>query len=74
MCSSDLSAAEIAVLESFLPRQLGEAEIEAKVRACLEAHPELNHAGKLTGVLKKELGDLADGKALNAVCRRVLEG
>ena len=65
---------EIAVLESFLPAQLSEADLEAKIRAYLAEHPDVNHAGKLTGAMKKELGDAADGKVLNAVCRRVLEG
>jgi hypothetical protein len=32
----------------------------------------MNHAGKLTGAMKKELGDLADGKVLNEICRKVL--
>jgi len=63
---------EIAVLEEFLPKQLSEADLEARVRAYLAEHPEVNHAGKLTGALKKELGDLADGKALMDVCKRVL--
>lgn len=63
---------EIAVIEEFLPKQLSEADVEAKVRAYLAEHPEMNHAGKLTGALKKELGDAADGKVLNDVCRRVL--
>lgn len=65
---------EIAVLEEYLPVQLSETAIETKVRAYLAEHPEINHAGKLTGALKKELGDVADGKILNDVCRRVLEG
>jgi len=65
---------EIAILEEFLPQQLDEAALEAHVRAYLAEHPEINHAGKLTGALKKDLGDRADGKMLNEVCRRVLEG
>ena len=65
---------EMVILEEFLPRQLSERDVEAKVRAYLAEHPEVNHAGKLTGMMKKELGDLADGKVLNEVCRRVLEG
>lgn len=63
---------EIAVLEEFLPQQLSREDIEAKVRAYLGEHPEVNHPGKLTGALKKELGDSADGKLLNEVCRAVL--
>lgn len=65
---------EISVIEEFLPRQLSEADIEAKVRTFLAEHPDMNHAGKLTGAVKKELGDAADGKVLNEVCRRVLGG
>jgi uncharacterized protein YqeY len=63
---------EIRVLEEFLPRQLSEAEVEAKVRAYLAEHPDLNHAGKLTGAMKKELGETVDGKVLNEVCRKVI--
>jgi len=64
--------AEIAVFEEFLPKQLSEEELEARVRAYLAEHPDLNHPGKLTGALKKELGPLADGKMLNDICRKVL--
>jgi uncharacterized protein len=63
---------EIDVIESFLPKQLDEAALEARVRAFLADNPGLDHPGKLTGALKKELGDLADGRMLNEVCRRVL--
>ena len=64
---------EIKTLESFLPKQLDEAALEAKVRTYLEANPAINHPGKLTGALKKELGESVDGKMLNEVCKRVLE-
>jgi len=65
---------EIAVLEEFLPKQLGAAQLEEKIRAYLAEHPEINHAGKLTGAIKKELGDLADGKMLIELCTKVLGG
>ncbi len=64
---------EIKVLEEFLPQQLSADQVEEKVRAYLADHPDINHAGKLTGALKKELGDTADGKLLNEICRKVLE-
>ena len=64
---------EIRILEEFLPQQLAADQIEEKVRAYLAEHPEIDHAGKLTGALKKELGDQADGKLLNEICRKVLE-
>ena len=64
--------AEIAILNEFLPQQLSAEQVEDRVRAYLAEHPDLNHPGKLTGAMKKELGDLADGKTLNDVCRKVL--
>ncbi|MBN2310762.1 MAG: GatB/YqeY domain-containing protein, partial [Candidatus Hydrogenedentes bacterium] len=66
--------AEIGIIEAFLPQQLTPEQTEEKVRAYLAEHPEINHAGRLTGALKKELGDQVDGKTLNDVCRKVLEG
>ena len=63
---------EIHIFEEFLPKQLSAEDVEAKVRTFLAEHPEMNHAGKLTGAMKKELGDLADGKILNEVCKKVL--
>ena len=68
----EATRAEIAILEGFLPQQLSEADLEAKVRAYLESNPEINHAGRLTGAMKKELGDAADGKMLNIICQKVL--
>ncbi len=65
---------EIAVLEEFLPRQLTPEQLEQRVRDYLAEHPDVNHAGKLTGALKKELGDLADGKLLSDICAQVLAG
>ena len=64
---------EIAVIEEFLPKQLSSDDIEKRVREFLATHPDMNHAGKLTGAMKKELGDLADGRMLNEICRKVLE-
>lgn len=63
---------EIAIIREFLPQQLSADEIEARVRAYAAAHPEVDHPGKLTGAMKKALGDAADGKLLNEICRKVL--
>lgn len=70
---ADKTMREIAIIEEFLPQQLDAAAIEAKVREYLDANPDVNHPGKLTGAMKKELGDLVDGKVLNEVCRKVLD-
>ena len=65
---------EIEVLEGFLPKQLSEEQVMERVKAYLAENPDVNHPGKLTGAIKKELGDEVDGKMLNAVCRAALEG
>ncbi len=74
LAEAEAARQEIAIIEEFLPRQLSAEELEARVRAYLAEHPETNNPGKLTGAMKKELGDLADGKILNDVCRKVLNG
>lgn len=63
---------EIATIESFLPKQLSREDLVARVKAYLADHPDIDGAGKLTGAMKKELGDLADGKMLNEVCREAM--
>ncbi len=65
---------EIAVIEEFLPQQMGRDEVIQRVKQYLAEHPEINHAGKLTGIMKKELGERVDGKLLNEVCRELLGG
>lgn len=69
---AELSRNEIAILESFLPQQLSKEALTDKVRAYLAENPDINHPGRLTGAMKKELGDAADGKMLNEVCQEVL--
>jgi uncharacterized protein YqeY len=64
---------EIALIETFLPQQLTPEQLEEKIRAYLAEHPEISQPGPLTGALKKALGDTADGKQLNQLCRKVLE-
>lgn len=64
--------AEIAVLEEFLPKQLTPEAVEQAIRAYLAEHPEITHAGKLTGIIKQQLGDQADGKVINELCRKAL--
>lgn len=65
---------EIAIIEEFLPKQLSREEVVEKVKKYLEEHPEVNHPGKLTGIMKKELGELVDGKLLSEVCNELLSG
>lgn len=65
--------AELAVLEEFLPAQMSEAEIEAKVKEKLAASPvDPTQKGIFVGQMMKELGGSADGATVKAVVDRLL--
>ncbi len=65
---------EIAVIERFLPKQLGEAEIREKVQAAITetgaAGPQ--DMGKIMGVATKQLAGQADGKVISAIVKELL--
>jgi uncharacterized protein YqeY len=64
---------ELTILESFLPAQMSEAEIEAKVKAKLEAEPiDASKKGQFVGMMMKELGSTADGAVVKAVVDRLI--
>lgn len=65
---------EIAVIEKFLPAQLSEAELQQAVAAIIA---ELGAAGpqdmgKVMGVASKQLAGKADGKAVAATVKELL--
>ncbi len=66
--------AELAVLESYLPRQLTAEEIESRAQAVIE---ELKAVGQvdLGTVMRRMMADLkgrADGRLVNQIVRRLL--
>jgi hypothetical protein len=64
--------AELAVIEEFLPAQMTEAEIEAKVAAKLAESPlDPTKKGQFVGTMMKELGSTADGAMVKAVIDRL---
>ncbi len=63
---------ELAVLEEFLPAQMSEADIEARVAAKLAESPlDPTKKGQFVGTMMKELGDTADGAVVKAVIDRL---
>ena len=62
---------ELAVIEQFLPKQLSEEEIQAKVDAKLAEMGEVSpqDMGKVIGALKSELGTSADGATLARIVK-----
>ena len=71
---ADSELAQVAVIESYLPQQLGEAEIEAQVREIIAATGASNmkDMGKVMGMASKQMAGKADGRAISAVVRRLL--
>jgi len=66
--------AELAVIEQFLPKQLTEDEIKAKLQEIIArlgaASP--SDMGKVMGVATKELAGQADGKVVSALVKGLL--
>jgi uncharacterized protein YqeY len=67
-------AAELVVLEHYLPAQLPEAEIEAKAKAVIAALgvTDAKGTGQVMKQLMAELKGQADGGTINRVVRRLL--
>lgn len=66
--------AEAAVIEEYLPKQLTAEELDKELRAIVaEVGAEgAAHMGKVMGVASKRLAGRAEGKAINAAVREIL--
>ena len=71
---ADSELAQVTVIESYLPQQLGEAEIEAQVREIIAATgaSSMKDMGKVMGMASKQMAGKADGRAISVVVRRLL--
>jgi len=65
---------EMAIIEKFLPKQLGEAEIKAVVEKIIASTGAASPAdmGKVMGVASKELAGKADGKTISSIVKELL--
>ncbi|MEZ4734281.1 MAG: GatB/YqeY domain-containing protein [Caldilineaceae bacterium] len=68
--------AEAAVLEQYLPAQMSEEQIEEIVRNVIAETGATSprELGKVMAAAMTRVNGLADGKAVNAVARRLLSG
>jgi uncharacterized protein YqeY len=71
---ADSEAAELAMLEVFLPQQLSRAEIAALVQDAIAktGASSAKDMGKVMGVLMPQVKGKADGKLVNEVVRDLL--
>ena len=71
---AEIERVEIAIIEQYLPRQLGREEVVLRAQAVIEqvgaSGPD--DRGKVMGMLMKELRGEADGSLVNAVVGQLL--
>src|SRR6478609_6897085 len=67
---------EMAVIEKFLPKQLGEAELKEIVKKIIAETGAATPAdmGKVMGIASKQLAGKADGKTISAMVKDLLAG
>ena len=65
---------EMAIIERFLPKQLGEAEIKTIIEKIIIETGAASPAdmGKVMGVASKQLAGLADGKTISNIVKELL--
>lgn len=67
-------AKELKIIESFLPAQMSESEIEEKVKAKLATEQvDASKKGQFVGTMMRELGSNADGALVKAVIDRLVK-
>ena len=66
---------ELAIIEEFLPKQLSDEELTAKIAEIIASVGASSPAdmGKVMGVASKQLAGLADGKAISAKVSELLK-
>lgn len=70
----DAETAQLKVLEKYLPKQLSDEELEAKIKDIISATgaTSIKDMGKIMGVASKDLAGIADGKRINEAVKKIL--
>lgn len=65
---------EIEIIESYLPKQLSEAEIEAIVKEAIAATgaSSVKDMGKVMGIASKQVAGRAEGAVISGIVKRLL--
>lgn len=71
---ADNELAEAKVLETYLPAQLSETELETKIREIIAqtGASKPSDMGKVMGVATKQLAGLAEGKMISMIVKKLL--
>lgn len=67
-------AAEAAIFETYLPKQLSDEELESALRTIIAevGAASMKEIGKVMGAASKALGAQADGKRINECAKKIL--
>ncbi len=71
---ASIEAAELAVIEQYLPKQLSPEELEATVKEIIAktGATSMKDMGKVMGMASKQLAGKADGKAISILVKQFL--
>ncbi|MGL4331943.1 MAG: GatB/YqeY domain-containing protein [Bacteroidales bacterium] len=71
---ADGELAEVAIIETYLPKQITEAELEAELKEIITqvGATSAKEMGKVMGVASKQLAGKAEGKAISAKVKELL--
>ncbi len=71
---ADAELAQVEVLESYLPKQLDEAQIEAVVRDIIAqtGASGMKDMGKVMGAATKKMAGQAEGRVISAIVKKLL--
>ncbi|MBR5687061.1 MAG: GatB/YqeY domain-containing protein [Prevotella sp.] len=71
---ADAELAQVAVIESYLPQQLTEEEIEARVKAIIAetGATTMRDMGRVMGIASKQMAGVADGRVISAIVKKAL--
>jgi uncharacterized protein len=67
-------AAEAAIFETYLPKQLSDEELESAIKAIIAevGATSMKEIGRVMGTASKTLGATADGKRINECAKKLL--
>jgi len=71
---ADAELAQVEVLESYLPKQLSQEEIEAEVKMIIAevGATSMKDMGKVMGTASKQLAGKADGRVISEIVKKLL--